>query len=158
VPSALTDAVVGLGEAMSSALLTPYRALALAVDEAQLSFSVYAQIAALTRPREVRRQAEDLARKELARAAVLRQARRRAYHADRPRRLPPPATLAQLRTLAGVWEAGTEATAPDRSWRLAQAFEHYLSVAERAADEQVLVEAQARAADVLRRMLAASVP
>jgi len=75
-------------DGMHSALLTPYRALALAVQEAQQSFAAYAQIAALAQPSAVRQQAENLARKELARAAALRGARRRAYHAERPSALP----------------------------------------------------------------------
>jgi hypothetical protein len=156
LPPALIGAGAGLEEAMCSALLTPYQALALAVQEAQLSFAVYAQVAALAKPSDVRRQAENLALNELARSDALRRARRLAFRAERPSRTPTPATLAQLRALAVTWEAGTETGARDRARRLAQAFERYLSVAEHAASEDVLAEAQARATDVLRRMLAGS--
>jgi hypothetical protein len=154
LPQALANPAAATEDAMRSALLTPYRALALAVEEAQQSFAAYAQIAALAQPSAVRQQAEDLARKELARAAALRRARRRAYHAERPSALPAPSTVAELRALTSVWEAGTETGAPDEARRLAQAFERYLSVAERAENEEVLAEAQARAAEILRRMLA----
>jgi len=41
-----------------------------------------------------------------------------------------------------------------KAQRGAQAFERYLSVAEHAMNEEMLTEAQARAAEVLRRMLA----
>lgn len=154
LPLALANPAAAMENAMRSALLTPYRALALAVQEAQQSFAAYAQIAALAQPSAVRQQAENLARKELARAAALRQARRRAYHAERPSDLPAPSTLAQLRALIPLWEAGTETGAPDQARRLAEAFERYLSVAERTENEEVLVEAQARATETLRRMLA----
>jgi hypothetical protein len=154
LPQALTNPAAATEDAMRSALLTPYRALALAVQEAQQGFAVYAQIAALAQPSAVRQQAENLARKELARAAALRQARRRAYHAERPSALPGPSTLAELHALTPVWEAGTETGAPDQARRLAQAFERYLSLAERAENEEVLAEAQARATEILRRILA----
>jgi hypothetical protein len=150
LPPALAEADAAMGEAMRSALLTPYRAIALAVQQAQRNFRTFAHIAALAEPADVRREAEGLARNELVRAAALRGARRRAYHAERPSGVPAPATLAELQTLSATWEpvAGT----PDEAKRLEQAFEKYLAVAERARDETVLAEAQARAAEMLHRM------
>jgi hypothetical protein len=153
LPPALTEVDRATEDAIASVLLTPYRALALAVQEAHRNFVTYAQIAALAQPTVVRRQAEDLARNELVRAASLRRARRRAYHAERPSDLPAPTTLAEFRLSAAAWEA--ETSGPDQARRLEEVFEKYLSVAEHATDEAVLVEAQARAVDVLRRMLAA---
>ena len=85
------------------------------------------------------------------RAAALRGARRRAYHAERPSGLPAPATLAELHVLSARWEPA--AGAPDEAKQLEQAFEKYLAVAERARDEAVLAEAQARAAEILHRIL-----
>jgi hypothetical protein len=100
---------------MHSGLPTPYRALALAVQAAQRSFAAYAQIAALAQPSAVRQQAEDLARKELARGRATPSAAARAYHAERPGALPAPSVLLELRALTSVWEADTETGAPDQA-------------------------------------------
>jgi hypothetical protein len=151
LPPAFAEADSAMEEAMRSALLTPYRALALAVEEAQRNFRTFAHIAALAEPAHVRQAAERLARNELMRAAALRGARRRAYHAERPSGLPAPATLAELHVLSARWEPA--AGAPDEAKQLEQAFEKYLAVAERARDEAVLAEAQARAAEILHRIL-----
>jgi rubrerythrin len=62
--------------------LTPYRVLAFAVDLAQQTFKLYSYLAATTDP-GIRDYAERLAGEELSRAASLRVARRRAYHAAR---------------------------------------------------------------------------
>jgi hypothetical protein len=104
LPPALAEADAAMGEAMRSALLTPYQAIALAVQEAQRNFRTFAHIAALAEPADVRWEAEGLARNELARAAALRGARRRAYHAERPSEMPAPATLAELHVLSARWE------------------------------------------------------
>jgi hypothetical protein len=149
LPPGLAEADAAMEEAMRSALLTPYRALALAVEEAQRHFRTFAHIAALAERADVR--AERLARNELVRAAALRGARRRAYHAERPNDMPAPATLAEFHVLSATWEP--VAGAPDEAKRLEQAFERYLAVAEHARDEAVLAAAQARAAEVLHRML-----
>jgi hypothetical protein len=151
LPPGLAEADAAMEEAMRSALLTPYRALALAVEVAQRHFRTFTHIAALAGPAYVRQEAERLARNELVRAAALRGVRRRAYHAERPNDLPAPATLADLRLLSATWEPVVGA--PDEAKRLEQAFEKYLAVAEHARDEAVLAEAQARAAEVLHRML-----
>src|SRR5262249_34905753 len=99
LPPAFAKADAAMEEAMRSALLTPYRVLALAVDEAQRNFHTFVHIAALTEPADVRGAAEGLARKELVRACALRGARRRAYHAERPSGMPAPASLAELHML-----------------------------------------------------------
>jgi hypothetical protein len=151
LPPALAEADAAMEEAIGSALLTPYRALALAVQEAQRNFRTFAHIAALVGPADVRRDAEALARSELVRAATLRGARRRAYHAERPSGMPAPATLPELHALSATWEP--VAGAPDEAKQLEQAFEKYLAVAEHARDEAVLAEAQVRAAEILHRML-----
>jgi hypothetical protein len=156
LPPALAEADAAMEGAIGSALLTPYRALAVAVEEAQRNFRTFAHIAALAEPADVRRDAERLARNELGRAAALRGARRRAYHAGRPSGMSAPATLAELHALSTKWEP--VAGAPDEAKQLEQAFEKYLSVAERARDEAVLAEAQARAAEMLHRILQSSPP
>lgn len=75
-------------EVRHSALLTPYRALALAVTNEERAFALYSYIAAAADDDEVAREAETLAREELSHAAELRVLRRRAYHrafpAERP--------------------------------------------------------------------------
>jgi hypothetical protein len=156
LPLTLAEVDAATEGAIGSALLTPYRALALAVGEAQRHFRIFAHIAALAGPADVRRDAERLARNELGRAAALRGARRRAYHAERPSGVPVPATLAELHALSAPWEP--VAGAPGEAKQLEQAFEKYLSVAERARDEAVLAEAQARAAEMLHRILHSSPP
>ncbi len=153
LPPALADADPAIEEARHSALLTPYRALALAVREAQRNFRAYAHVSALAQRADARRQAEGLAHSELVRAAALRRARRRAYHAERPRDAPMPATVAELRVLQTTWEPSIGA--PYEARRLEQAFEKYLAVAEFARDEAVLAHAQARAAEILSRLLRA---
>jgi len=72
-------------EAAASALLTPYRALAIAVDNEQRAFAFYAYLAARAEDPAVAREAEALARQELEHAAVLRTWRRAAWRRDRDR-------------------------------------------------------------------------
>lgn len=90
-------------EVRHSQLLTPYRALAIAVTNEERAFAVYSYLAAQAEEPEVARQAESLAREELAHAAQLRVRRRRAYHSAHPERRrprrPAPETLAELRAL-----------------------------------------------------------
>lgn len=67
-------------EMRRSTLLTPYRALAIAVTNEERAFAHYSYIAAAANDAEVAREAETLAQEELAHAAELRVLRRRAYH------------------------------------------------------------------------------
>lgn len=69
-----------------SALLTPYRAFAVAVENEQRAFSFYAYLAAHADDAQVRAEAEKLGSEELRHAALFRRWRRRAYH--RERRIP----------------------------------------------------------------------
>lgn len=66
-----------------SALLTPYRAFALAVENEERAFSFYAYLAAHAENEEIRAEAEKLGGEELRHAALLRKWRRRAYHRER---------------------------------------------------------------------------
>jgi hypothetical protein len=134
-------------EELRSALLTPYRALALAVRAEERAFACYAHLAAAAPSTEMRELAEALAREALAHAASLRHARRRAFHAGRPAAVP--ATLAELRAHRADWE---REAAADPSGGLARLLERYLLVAERAGDEAVLGEAQRLADATLRRL------
>lgn len=72
-----------------SALLTPYRAFALAVENEQRAFMFYTYLAARADDPRVMAEAEKLAVEELQHAALLRRFRRRAWHREhRPARLP----------------------------------------------------------------------
>ena len=66
-----------------SALLTPYRAFALAVENEERAFSFYAYLAARAENARIRAEAEKLGAEELRHAALLRRWRRRAYHRER---------------------------------------------------------------------------
>lgn len=70
-------------EAMDSAVLTPYRALSIAVTDEERGFAFYSYIAAHAEDDAVRAAAEQLASEELRHAALLRRERRRAYRRER---------------------------------------------------------------------------
>jgi rubrerythrin len=67
----------------ASPLLTPYRALEMAVRNEERAFSFLTYIAANAGDRAVRERAEALAMEELRHVTMLRSERRRAYHAER---------------------------------------------------------------------------
>lgn len=67
-----------------SALLTPYRAYAIAVRNEERAFALYVYLAAQADDAAVAREAERLASEELEHATLLRRWRRAAYHAERP--------------------------------------------------------------------------
>ncbi len=66
-----------------SALLTPYRAFAVAVENEERAFSFYAYLAARAENAQIRAEAEKLGGEELRHAALLRRWRRQAYHRER---------------------------------------------------------------------------
>jgi rubrerythrin len=71
----------------SSHLLTPYRALAVAVRNEERAFAFFSYIAAAAPDEKSRKIAEELAKDELAHAWLLRRERRKAYRSearDRP--------------------------------------------------------------------------
>ena len=73
-------------EVGAAALLSPYRALSIAVRNEERTFSFWTYVAAQSDHEELRALAETFARQELIHAAKLRQARRKAYHAERGNR------------------------------------------------------------------------
>jgi rubrerythrin len=73
----------GAQEAAPAALLTPYRALSIAVHAEERAFAFWSYVASEAGRDDVRSQAEAMARQELVHAAKLRQLRRRAYHTHR---------------------------------------------------------------------------
>jgi rubrerythrin len=72
-------------EAMSdlaaSKLVTPYRALSIAVRNEERAFAFWSYVSAYSPNEVVREYAEKMAREELRHASILREERRRAYHA-----------------------------------------------------------------------------
>ena len=89
-------------EVASSALLTPYRAFAIAVRNEERAFALYTYLAAQAVDRHVEAEAERLAAEELDHAALLRRWRRRAYHAEtggRGRKRPMVNSRAELESL-----------------------------------------------------------
>lgn len=81
-----------------SALLTPYRAFAIAVDNEQRAFSFYAYLAAHASDARVAREAENLAAEELRHAARVRRWRRAAWHRERPST----SSMAHVTTIEGL--------------------------------------------------------
>ena len=73
----------------AAALLSPYRALSIAVRNEERAFSFWTYAAAQTDHAELRALAETFARQELVHAAKLRRARRKAFHAERSHRPAP---------------------------------------------------------------------
>lgn len=78
-----TDLSSSWDDIAGSALLTPYRAFAVAVENEERAFSFYAYLAARAENEEIRAEAEKLGSEELRHAGLLRRWRRRAYHRER---------------------------------------------------------------------------
>jgi rubrerythrin len=95
-------------EAGSSFLLTPYRALALAVRNEERAFAFYCHVAAGAPDDRTRKIAEGLAKDELTHAWLLRRERRRAFRAEageqRPRSEALPETIEDFFGLAAETE------------------------------------------------------
>ncbi|MGZ5933745.1 MAG: ferritin-like domain-containing protein [Rhizomicrobium sp.] len=72
-------------EITSSRLMTPYRALSMAVRNEERAFAFWSYLAAFAEDPEVKRAAEAMAREELGHVATLRKERRRAYHSEHAR-------------------------------------------------------------------------
>jgi rubrerythrin len=69
-------------EVKTSRLMTPYRALAMAVRNEERAFAFWSYLAAYSDDAEVKNAAEAMAREELGHVAILRRERRRAYHQE----------------------------------------------------------------------------
>lgn len=139
-----------------SALLTPYRALAYAVHEEERAFTFYTEVAAHAPNQAVRGLAEDLARDELEHAAILRQARRAAFHGERLQQHRPPPDLPTLQRQSAAWEAEAAAaiSRPTRMFAFSRNVERYLAIAEQMKDEAVLTAAQHLATQALQSLMA----
>lgn len=69
-------------EIRGSKLMTPYRALAMAVRNEERAFAFWSYLAAFAKDPEIKRAAESMASEELGHVAMLRKARRRAYRQE----------------------------------------------------------------------------
>lgn len=85
-----------------SALLTPYRAFALAVENEERAFSFYAYLAAHAETDGIRAEAEKLGAEELRHAALMRRWRRRAFHAGHHATRAGPAAIETSEALRAV--------------------------------------------------------
>ncbi|MDN5002179.1 ferritin family protein [Bradyrhizobium sp. GCM10027634] len=72
-------------EVKTSRLMTPYRALAMAVRNEERAFAFWSYLAAYSSDPEIKKASEAMAREELGHVAVLRKERRRAYHREHAR-------------------------------------------------------------------------
>ena len=147
----------------ASTMLTPYRALSIAVRTEERAFAFYSYLAAGTLDPAVRHHAEALAAEELQHAGQLRTERRKAYHRDPERRsLPLPATPSALAALADGLHAETACaiaalpatSEPRKSLRetvrlLERLYESYATIAERTDSDAVMSAALVLAETVL---------
>ena len=74
------------GEIRGSRLMTPYRALAMAVHNEERAFAFWSYLAAYSKDSEIKQAAEAMAKEELGHVATLRKERRRAYHREHDQR------------------------------------------------------------------------
>ncbi|NPU10984.1 ferritin family protein [Bradyrhizobium sp. 83002] len=73
---------IAAAEIERSRLMTPYRALSMAVRNEERAFAFWSYLAAYSDSAEVKTAAEAMAREELGHVATLRKERRRAYHRE----------------------------------------------------------------------------
>jgi rubrerythrin len=69
-------------EIRTSRLMTPYRALSIAVRNEERAFAFWSYVAAFAEDPEIKTAAETMAREELGDVSTLRKERRRAYHRE----------------------------------------------------------------------------
>lgn len=75
-------------EITTSRLMTPYRALSMAVRNEERAFAFWSYVAGFAEDPDIKKAAEAMAREELGHVATLRKERRRAYHRE-PGRMRP---------------------------------------------------------------------
>ncbi|WP_298252913.1 ferritin family protein [Bradyrhizobium sp.] len=73
-------------EVKTSGLMTPYRALAMAVRNEERAFAFWSYLAAYSKDPEIKKASETMAKEELGHVATLRKERRRAYHREHDQR------------------------------------------------------------------------
>ena len=72
-------------EVKTSRLMTPYRALAMAVRNEERAFAFWSYLAAYSHDADIKKASEAMAKEELGHVATLRKERRRAYHQEHDR-------------------------------------------------------------------------
>lgn len=72
-------------EVTSSRLMTPYRALPMAVRNEERAFAFWSYLVAYSEDPEIKKASETMAKEELGHVATLRKERRRAYHREHDR-------------------------------------------------------------------------
>jgi rubrerythrin len=72
-------------EVKTSRLMTPYRALVIAVRNEERAFAFWSYLAAYSKDPEIMNAAEAMASEELGHVSILRKERRRAYHREHDR-------------------------------------------------------------------------
>jgi rubrerythrin len=105
-------------DALQPQLLTPYRALSVAVRNEERAFVFWSYVAAHGEAADIRRAAEGLAATELEHVALLRRHRRRAFHEMRKGDTEVQSTAAMERRLADACGRMAESTDGERSARL----------------------------------------
>jgi rubrerythrin len=83
-------------EVRASRLMTPYLALAMAVQNEERAFAFWSYVAAFSEDPEIKKAAEVMAHEELGHVATLRKERRRAYHREHARTGPGVVTAKQV--------------------------------------------------------------
>ncbi len=139
-------------EEARSAVLTPYRALAIAVRNGDFAFAFYSYVAAYAKAEEVRQLAEHFAEDELAHAGVLRLERRNAWRAQSAPLAPPepqPETLEALLAEAVSTERAAAVAHRDLARRLRMT---------EATEAAGLFDAAAEDEESLARILTARLP
>jgi len=107
-------------ELKTSRLMTPYRALAMAVRNEERAFAFWSYLAAYSEDPEVKKASETMAKEELGHVATLRKERRRAYHREYDRKSGDgPSGAAQSRVDARRLELRLAAQLADIDRRLA---------------------------------------
>jgi rubrerythrin len=95
-------------EMKASRLMTPYRALAMAVRNEERAFAFWSYLAAYSQDPEIKNAAEAMAHEELGHVSILRKERRRAYHREHDAEgHHGPASASQQRRPARVVDART---------------------------------------------------
>ena len=107
-------------EVKTSRLMTPYRALAMAVRNEERAFAFWSYLAAYSEDPEIKKASETMAKEELGHVATLRKERRRAYHREHDQRSKDgPSGAAQSRVDARRLELRLAAQLADIERRLA---------------------------------------
>ncbi|MCA6107088.1 ferritin-like domain-containing protein [Bradyrhizobium cenepequi] len=110
--------VEAMTEIKASRLITPYRALAMAVRNEERAFAFWSYIAAFTADLEIRKAAEAMAREELVHVATLRKERRSAYRREHKERTSEGAADAIAQVDAGALESRLAVRLADLEARL----------------------------------------